>query len=297
MRKLTLFSVALFCISAALLNAHAKEALLQTTANPAIQQGYVNTAEGQLHYWVAGSGPVLLLIHQSSSSVEEYASLVPYLADQYRVVSFDWPGHGNSDDPIKELGVDEFTNSAIAVADHLNIKNMHVLGHHGGALVAMNLAWKHPRRVNKLVLSGISGLKEQAETKKFTQSLDLEKRNELDRDGKSLSDAWQRYLTYMPHSDPEQILVAYLPNIVTRLRPYDAHFGALRWDRRPALISLKERELLLMQGENDQFVSRQETLLEHLPKAERVVVKGAGLFMFYEKPDTIARLIADFLAK
>jgi len=275
----------------------AKEALLQTTANPAIKQGYVDTDNGQLHYWVAGAGPALLLIHQASSSVEEFAGMVPYLADRYRLIAFDWPGHGGSDDPVKEFGVDDFTQSALAVLDHLAVQNTHVLGNHGGALIAMNLTWKHPERVNKLILSGTSGVKKRTEIDAFTDSLDIEKRNKLDRQGKSLSDAWQRYLAYMPHSTPEEILVSYLNNVNTRLRPYDAHYGVLRWDRQPALASFKDRRILLMQGENDQFVSRQETLLALLPNSERSVLKDAGVFMFFEKPAAAAKMIADFLVK
>jgi len=68
----------------------AEEALLHTTANPQIKQGYVNTEDGQVHYWEAGNGPAILFIHQSSSSVEEYAGMVPFLADKYRLITFDW---------------------------------------------------------------------------------------------------------------------------------------------------------------------------------------------------------------
>ena len=39
--------------------------VLQTTANPAIKQGYALGPDGrQIHYWEAGQGPTLLLLHQ-----------------------------------------------------------------------------------------------------------------------------------------------------------------------------------------------------------------------------------------
>ncbi|MFK7957643.1 MAG: alpha/beta fold hydrolase [Lysobacterales bacterium] len=275
--------------------AYAQEALLQTTANPAIHQGYVDTPDGQLHYWEAGQGEALLLVHQSSSSVEEYAGLVPFLADRYRLITWDWPGHGSSDDPDHELGVDEYSAGALAVLAHLKVKKFHVLGHHGGALIAMNLAWKHPDRVEGIILSGTSGVKDTSETKAFTDSLDLKNRKRLDREGRSLDAAWQRYVGYMPNASAEQVLVAYLNNVVTRLRPFDAHYGVLRWDRRPALASLKDRHVLLTQGERDEYVSHQENLLELLPKAQRTVVKNAGTFLFFEKPKACAAMIRDYL--
>ena len=275
----------------------AKEVLLQTTANPDIRQGYVDAPMGQVHYWTAGEGPVLLLVHQSSSTVEEYAGLVPYLADHYRLVTWDWPGHGLSDDPLEELGVAGYTAAGLAVLDHLGIEKFHVLGHHGGALVAMNLAWQHADRVNRVILSGTSGVKPPEDIEKFTESLDLEERNRLDRDGRSLSDAWGRYLGYLPDSAPEEILVPYVANVANRLRPYDAHFGVLRWDRRPALAGIADKHILLMQGSRDDFVSRQETLLEQLPNARRVVIDDAGAFMFFEKPGEIAAEVAGFLGE
>lgn len=275
----------------------AEEALLHTTANPQIKQGYVNTEDGQVHYWEAGNGPAILFIHQSSSSVEEYAGMVPFLADKYRLITFDWPGHGSSDDPNTEYGVDDFTRSAMAVIDSLEVEKFHLLGNHGGALIAMNIDWKHAQRVDQLILAGTSGVKEQKEAEEFTESLDLERRNLLDREGKSLSEAWARYLDYMPNSAPEEILRPFLNNVVTRVRPYDAHYGVLRWDRRPALASFKDRELLLMQGESDPFVSHQETLLKILPKAKRAVVENSGVFMFFEKPEASAKVIAEFLAR
>ncbi|MEM6576418.1 MAG: hypothetical protein AAF736_19240, partial [Pseudomonadota bacterium] len=47
-------------------------------------------------------------------------------------------------------------------------------------------------------------------------------------------------------------------NMATRLRPYDAHYGVLRWDRRPALASLKDRDVLLTQGARDEYVSHRK---------------------------------------
>lgn len=292
MRKLTFLIVVL---GLTVLPAQAKEALLQTTANPSIKQGYVNTDEGQIHYWEAGNGPALLLIHQSSSSVEEYAGMVPYLSDNYQVVAFDWAGHGNSDDPAREFGVEDHSKSAIAVMDHLGIKDFHLLGNHGGALIAMNLAWRHPNRVNKLILSGTSGVKSAEEAKAFTESLNLQKRKHTERDGKSISQAWQRFTGYMPNSNAEEVVVAFINNLNSRVRPYDGHYGVLRWDRKPALESIKNREILLVQAENDEYVSHQETLLDILPNSQRMVVKDAGVFMFFEAPESSAKIISDFL--
>lgn len=270
--------------------------VLQTTANKAIRQGFADGPDGQIHYWTAGTGPALVMIHQSSASVEEYASLVPYLADGYQVIAMDLPGHGASDDPDKELGVPEYTQSIMAVVNHLNIKKFHVLGHHGGALMAMNLGYQYPQQVQKIILSGTSNLKPPAAVKEFSESLDLKKKSQVDKEGKSIIDAWGRYLKYLPDTQPEKILIPFVNNIITRIRPYDAHYKVLEWDRRPAAYSLKG-PILLMQGAQDPFVSEQEKLLEVYPQAERQVIEEGGVFMFYNKAKECATVIRSFLDK
>lgn len=305
-----LASLAVACVNTDLASAELNEApsdavqvseahatVFGTTSNPKIKQGYVDAPEGQIHFWQAGQGPALLMIHQASSSSEEFAGVVDTLAGQFRVISFDWPGHGLSDDPETELGADGFTLSALQVLDHLGIEKAHIVGNHGGALIAMNLAWKHPERVDRVILSGTSGVKDMDAVQEFSDDLGLDEMNVIDRDGKSLRDAWGRYTRYMPNSTPGEVLVAYMNNVTVRLRPYDAHYGVLRFDRRPALQAMADKRVLLMQAEHDAFVSDQESLLQILNNAERVVLEDVGVFNFFENPAQSAEAIRAFLLK
>ncbi len=270
--------------------------MLQITSNRNIRKGYFDTADGQIHYAVAGKGPALLCIHQSSSSLEEYASLVPYLADAYQLVLFDLPGHGMSDDPIEEPGVEEFTDVAIALIDYLDIKTCSVLGHHGGALMSMNLAYRYPERIDKVILSGTSGIKTAEESEAFKENLASKKKVILDKDGQSLVLAWQRFVTYMPGTSVDEILRPYLNSVLSRMRPFDAHDAVLKWDRKQALASLG-MPVLFIQGKLDGFVSKQENLLDLLPNAERKVIETGGAFLFFDRAKECAQIIADFLSK
>lgn len=282
-------------VSADLAETPAHEILFQTTANPNIEQGYFHGSMGQIHYWQAGSGEALLLLHQAGGYCEEFAGMVPHLADTYRLICFDWPGHGMSDDPSRELLTDDYAQSAVALLQHLDISSAHILGNHGGALVAMNLAWKHPDKVEKIILAGTSGVKDMEAVQDFSDNLGLDEMNRIDRDGQSLSDAWGRFTNYMPGSEPGEVLRAYTNNILVRMRPYDAHYGILRFDRRPALTAIADKPILLMQGANDPFVSDQETLLDILPNAQREVIEDAGVFAFIEAPEAHAEKIRGFL--
>ncbi len=271
-----------------------KKILFRTTANSQLKRGYINTADGQLHFGTAGEGPVLVLIHQSSSSMEEYAALIPYLADKYQLVLFDLPGYGLSSDPSNEPGVEEFTDATLAVVDHLNIDKCSVVGHHGGALITMNFAYRFPERTDKIILSGTSGLKSEEEKVVFSENLENKKKVELDKSGQSLLLAWQRYVAYMPNADTTDILRPFMNSVMTRMRPYDAHHAVLKWDRKVALENLNV-PVLLLQGMKDEFVSHQEHLLDIIPNAKRQVIEDGGAFLFFDKAKECAAIIHEFL--
>lgn len=279
---------------AAAFSADAASRLSLSSSDPQIQQGYLDTPRGQLYFWTAGTGDNLVLVHQSGNSAEEYTALVPHLADRYRLIAMDLPGHGRSDDPPSEPTVDDYTQAYRRVLNHLGVRNAHVLGHHGGALTAMNLAGSEPERFDKVILSGTGGVRSPEENEAYIASLtsgDRSIRNET----QFMTDTWQNYLDMMSaDADPRDILKPFLANLEARLRPYWGLLVNLKWDRRPALEKLRG-PVLLVQGERDSFVSGQETLLEIIPNSERLEMPGCGTFMFYDRPEACAEMIKGFL--
>ena len=62
---------------------------------------------------VEGTGPGLLLVHGFGGAKEDFADHVATLARDYKVVTFDHRGHGESDKPvdIEAYSIDLFTTS------------------------------------------------------------------------------------------------------------------------------------------------------------------------------------------
>lgn len=263
-------------------------------ADNTIQKAYIDGPDGQVHYWVAGQGPNLFLVHQSNKSGEEYLGLVPFLSKKYRLIVMDLPGHGYSDDPSGSHDVENLTAAAIALIDDLALDQFHILGHHGGALVAMNVAAKMPDRVMKTILSGSSGPKTAEEAKQFKTDI-LARDTPLDWEGTSIAGTWNRYASLRSDdANIKDLMRVYLENIKTGLRPYNVYEAFLTWDRNPALKSLKG-QVLLIQGEKDIYVSHQERLLDILPNSSQVTLPGCGPYMFYERPQDCAEVIQGFL--
>jgi len=110
-----------------------------------------------LYYEVTGSGPVLLMIPGAPADAGVFAAIAAQLADRYTVVTYDWRGSARSplDEPLGDLpgGLpmqvqgDDAGHLLAAVGDG----PAYVLGCSGGALTGLDLAARHPDRVDTLV--------------------------------------------------------------------------------------------------------------------------------------------------
>ena len=107
------------------------------------------TADGvTLRYRDLGSGTPVVLIHGYTAALESMADIARALPDGYRQVALDVRGFGRSSkfadaSHFGQLMVDD----VVRLMDHLNIQRAHVIGHSMGALIAANVAARHPTRV------------------------------------------------------------------------------------------------------------------------------------------------------
>ncbi|MFI5844679.1 alpha/beta fold hydrolase [Catenuloplanes sp. NPDC051500] len=107
-----------------------------------------------IHYVIGGHGPTLLLIHGYPQSWYEWRHVMPALAEQYTVVAPDLRGAGDSDAPA--TGYDKKTMAADlhGLLTQLGLdKDLRIVGHDIGTMVAYSYAAAHPADVTKLVLS------------------------------------------------------------------------------------------------------------------------------------------------
>ena len=115
--------------------------------------GAFTTGEGQrVHYWEAGEGPPVVLIHGASGNLRDWTfDIAPMLAERYRVIAFDRPGFGYTDRP--ERGFDPAVQARVLAdaARSLDIVRPVVVGHSWGAAVALAWAMAHPGKLRGVV--------------------------------------------------------------------------------------------------------------------------------------------------
>lgn len=119
-----------------------------------INRAYGGPPGQQVHYFEAGEGPPLLLLHSVPRSARSFRLMQPLLASRFRTIAVDLPGFGQSDPLPGPVTMAAMGAALLPVLDSLCIERTHVFGYHTGNKVAAALAATHPDRVDRLVLCG-----------------------------------------------------------------------------------------------------------------------------------------------
>lgn len=96
----------------------------------------------------------MVLLHALGETRASWARIVPALAAQFRVVSFDLRGHGDSDWP----GDYSFQTMCDDIADALNklaLRRVTLVGHSMGGVVSYMIAAQHPQWVERLIIEDV----------------------------------------------------------------------------------------------------------------------------------------------
>lgn len=107
------------------------------------------------HVQVLGSGPDLLLLHGAGGATHSFRDLAPSLAETFRVIVPDLPGHGFTEvPPIAGLGLPAMASGLGELLEILGAAPKLVVGHSAGAAVLCRMALD--RRIHPTLLVGIN---------------------------------------------------------------------------------------------------------------------------------------------
>lgn len=101
---------------------------------------FVETDRVKWHVQVAGSGPVLLLIHGTGAATHSWRDLMPLLAAHFTVVAPDMPGHGfTAGRPMGGLSMVAMARAAGALLEKLELQPSLIAGHSAGSAIAVRM--------------------------------------------------------------------------------------------------------------------------------------------------------------
>jgi pimeloyl-ACP methyl ester carboxylesterase len=107
---------------------------------------------------LAGRRPILLLIHGLAGTSSCWTDLIMRVGSDVDVLAPDLFGHGASDKPRQDYSLGAHANSLRDLMLALGIDGVTIVGHSLGGGIAMQLAYQHPERCERLVLVSSGGL-------------------------------------------------------------------------------------------------------------------------------------------
>ncbi|WP_435971718.1 alpha/beta fold hydrolase [Streptomyces sp. Qhu_M48] len=101
-------------------------------------------------------GPVLLLAHGFGCDQNMWRLVVPPLAENYRVVLFDYVGSGRADpsawDERRYSLLEGYAQDVLEVCEELDLRDVTFVGHSVSAMVGVLASAKAPQRFSRLVM-------------------------------------------------------------------------------------------------------------------------------------------------
>ena len=290
-----------------------------TSADTPVQTGFARTEGGKSLYWKAtGLGPrTLICCNGVGVSTFFWKFVVEHFAHDYRVVVWDYRGHGRSDRPHHpdaiDLSIEACARDLGLIQDALGADRAVLLGHSMGCQVIFERALQAPERVAGLVpMLGSAGrvldtfydTPRSATVYKVIYALTElmgERSNRLSRGLVRSSLAWpfvRRFRLVDPLYASKEDFIPYVEHLSELdLRDFLRMVGkAHEHDAFPHLGRI-EAPTLIVAAERDDFtplwLSRKMCRL--LPSAELLVLADATHTGIIEQPRTINHRLERFL--
>jgi pimeloyl-ACP methyl ester carboxylesterase len=253
--------------------------------------GTTRSADGvEIHYEARGSGKTaLVFVHCWSCDRHLWDGQLETFAGDYRVVTLDLAGHGESGRDRKAWTIEAFGDDVAAVAQRLELEHVILVGHSMGGSVILEAARRLPGRVVGLVpvdtLQNVESKNTPDEIDGFLAPLSA--------DYKSAVAKFIRDFMFVPTSDPKLI-----ESIVVQAQaaPPEIAIAALRstfsYDAASAFHSIK---VPIHAINGDKFPTNVEANRRHAPQYRLTLMKGVGHYLMLERPEEFDRLLRETL--
>jgi pimeloyl-ACP methyl ester carboxylesterase len=267
-----------------------------------MKRAQVNGVE--LEYEVVGSGEPVLLISPVLADGFLPLQSEPALLNSYQLIRYHkrgWVGSTHTSPPVS---VATHAVDAAALLEHLGVPRAHVAGHSTGAVVAAQLAIDSPGTMRTLTLleplmlsvpSGEAVLRQVGPA--------FEAYGNGDHEG-----AWALFLTAATALDwttCRTLLETRIPGAVAQaVKDADTLFGVelpatAEWAIGPEQAAAIRCPVLSVLGTDTLplFVDVAQFLRSAIPRVEESVIEGVGHLLHIQRPEPVARALAEFLGR
>jgi pimeloyl-ACP methyl ester carboxylesterase len=265
----------------------------------------------RIAYRLAGSGPVLLLVHGLAGSSETWKHVMPALAERFTVVAPDLLGQGESDKPGGDYSLEVHADTLDKLMDTLACGRATVVGQSLGGGVSLQLAYDHPERCERLVLVDSGGLGRELTIYLRLLSLPVLEPIFPIFCSRWLENAGNRIASWLEHSGvhsrpaAQEIWRSYCS--LTDAAKRHAFFQSVRGviDFRGQSVSALDRlhaatqlPTLIVWGAQDPFIPASHAVVAHeaIAGSRIEIFEGVGHYPHCEQPRRFVALLLDFIA-
>lgn len=257
----------------------------------------LNRGDFRMAFHHGGQGEAVVLLHGFGLDHRSMAGLASKFSGRYKVILPDWRGHGASRCPARaDLYRYEFLRDDLAaLLDALKIDRVHLVGHSMGGQIALMLAVDQPDRVLSLTTLGSGACRP------VTSESEMHK--------------WKAAAEYYETASAPRLLRALcaMSTVSESARekpPLAQLFSKARNGELAAMIrgaflnvvgnesacaSLKPPALIMAGVEDQDWFSAAERLGRLIPNSRWAAIPDAGHLPHLEQPETVSRLIGQFL--
>jgi pimeloyl-ACP methyl ester carboxylesterase len=107
----------------------------------------------QMYYEVSGAGEPLVVLHGAYMNIPTMGAIVPMLAKTHKVYAVELQGHGRTTDIARPITYPNLADDVAAFMDSVGLAKADIFGYSMGSVTGLQLAFRHPAKVNKLVMA------------------------------------------------------------------------------------------------------------------------------------------------
>ena len=253
--------------------------------------GYVQVAEGRIHYVKHGTGFPILMTHSIGQSWWGFEDILEPLGEDFTCYAMDMLGHGGSDDPLTGISWLDLSGCVLHFMEELNIQKAHIIGVSVGAALAVEIAGSHPEMVDKVVMVGspVWGPASAAEIIKPPSLV-------WNEDGTFTPKTPEQLIKRGAFADPSPEVVSKFNELWTRAaKPAYEILVALAWYDITSKLHHVKAPTMVIYGDRDPQRYGQDILKHNLPRSCAVTMEGVGHHPPTEDPVGFVNEVRPFL--
>ena len=201
------------------------------------------------------------------------------------------------------MSIADHAADAAALLDHLGVPRAHVAGHSSGAAVAAQLALDHPETVHTLILLEPSLLSVPSGEAFFQQAGPAFEAYGRAATTRTRSAIFMSVVSGLDWATCRAVLEERIPGAVAQaIKDADTFFGIelpalAEWAFGPEQAAAIHQPVLSVLGAETQplWVEVAEFLRSSLPHVEDCTIDGVGHLLHIQRPEPVARAMAEFL--